>query len=79
MATQAAEVLSAHGLLLEVGVDLVPDAAGGAWVIEVNGRPRGRLAALGEAWKREHEEACVRPLFELSRSSSGPPIRAEAR
>ena len=79
MATQAAEVLSAHGLLLEVGVDLVPDAAGGAWVIEVNGRPRGRLAALGEAWKREHEEACVRPLLELSRSSSGPPIRAEAR
>lgn len=69
MATRAAEALSTHGLLLEVGVDLVPDAAGGAWVIEVNGRPRGRLAALGEAYRQEHEEACVRPLVQLARGA----------
>ena len=56
-------------LLLEVGLDLVIDAAGGAWLIEVNGRPSGRLLAVAAAtpdgWA-QHVAACARPIRALA-------------
>lgn len=57
---------------LEAGVDLVVDADGRAWPIEVNGRPRGRLAVLARRWPErfaaEHLDAVVTPLRTLVRT-----------
>lgn len=50
---------------LEVGVDAVLDPDHVPHLIEVNSRPRGRLAALASldpAFAREHEDACRAPL-----------------
>lgn len=70
-ACAAALFARAGGPALEVGVDLVVDAAGRAWPIEVNGRPRGRLAVLARRWPErfaaEHLEAVVTPLRTLVR------------
>ncbi|MEQ1504663.1 MAG: YheC/YheD family protein, partial [Myxococcota bacterium] len=52
--------------LLEVGVDVVVDDRGAPWVVEVNGRPLGRLEVLAAAapdrWADAHLAACARPL-----------------
>lgn len=51
--------------VIELGVDLVVGEDGRAWVVEVNSRPRGRLAALAATdprWEEAHTEACARPL-----------------
>ncbi len=68
-----AEALADHpdgALLAELGVDLVIDPDGTPWVIEVNGRPRGRLEVLAErdpvAFRVLHLEACLRPLSFLA-------------
>lgn len=65
--------LSAHpagGDLLELGVDLVLDAADQPWLVEVNSRPRGRLEALALAapdrFHAAHVAACARPLRYLA-------------
>jgi glutathione synthase/RimK-type ligase-like ATP-grasp enzyme len=56
-------------LLLEVGLDLVVDAEERPWLVELNGRPAGRLLALCETepdgWER-HVAACARPLRRLA-------------
>lgn len=73
VAIQTAIALDAAtpGLLLEVGVDLVVDPQDQVWVIEVNGRPRGRLLALAEhspSFAEEHLSCCLAPLLELARN-----------
>lgn len=54
---------------VELGVDAVVDRAGNPWLIEVNGRPKGRLEALAHAhperFAQAHLDACVRPLVWL--------------
>jgi hypothetical protein len=56
-------------LLVEVGLDLVIDDAGRPWLIEVNGRPSGRLLAVASAtpdgWD-QHVAACARPIRALA-------------
>lgn len=49
VAGQAAIALGADPRVVELGVDVVWDGAQ-AWVIEVNGRPRGRLRELARRW-----------------------------
>ena len=72
LAIRAAEILAdqADGaLLIEVGVDFAVDATGRPWLLEVNGRPRGRLEALATidpAHARAHDAAVVRPLRVLA-------------
>ncbi len=60
-------------LALELGLDFAIDDDGRPWLIEVNGRPRGRLERLAELWPdrfaEAHHAALVRPLVELSKLS----------
>ncbi|TNE84751.1 MAG: hypothetical protein EP330_28460 [Deltaproteobacteria bacterium] len=66
VAEAVGEVVHRWGAAVEVGVDLVVDPAGSVSVIEVNGRPRGRLAslaALSDAFRDEHVAACAAPLL----------------
>lgn len=55
--------------LAEVGVDIVIDEYDRPFVIEVNGRPRGRLEVLAARdpgrWQALHEETCLRPIHWL--------------
>lgn len=66
----------------ELGVDVVVDPDGGAWVIEVNGKPRGRLEALAALdparFGPEHEAALLRPL-RFAASRVGTPRPATSR
>jgi len=61
-------------LLVEVGLDLCLDPDGAAFVIEVNGKPRGRLLHLAQAtpslWQA-HVEAAARPLRALAARCGG--------
>lgn len=70
LALQAAVALGADACALELGVDIVVDATGEPWVIEVNGVPRGHLSALAKLnpaqWSQAHLEACCRPLRRLA-------------
>ena len=70
LAIQAAEALGDHATALELGVDVVVAEDGTPWVIEVNGVPRGHLAALARVdaarWSAAHLEACTRPLRRLA-------------
>lgn len=54
---------------LELGVDVVVDRDGAPWVVEVNGKPRGRLAALAsddpDRFGPAAREAALRPLRRL--------------
>lgn len=55
--------------LVELGVDVVLARDGGAWVVEANSKPRGRLLSLAETdpgWLDAHVEACCRPLRALA-------------
>ena len=54
---------------LELGLDLGIDQAGQPWLIEVNGRPQGRLEHLARgapALAALHLETCLRPLRTLA-------------
>lgn len=66
----ALQVLAALPEALDVGVDAVVDPDGHPHLIEVNSRPRGRLAALAAAqpsrFTAEHEAAVRLPLVSLS-------------
>ena len=59
----------AVGAALELGVDLVIDRDGQPWVIEVNGRPDGRLTGLARQWPARYgaaaAEAARRPIERL--------------
>jgi glutathione synthase/RimK-type ligase-like ATP-grasp enzyme len=68
-AVQVAEVVATWGTTVEVGVDLVVGPDRRVVVIEVNGRPRGRLAALaeqGETWMAEHVASCAAPMIAVA-------------
>jgi glutathione synthase/RimK-type ligase-like ATP-grasp enzyme len=56
--------------VVELGWDAVIDADGSPWIIEVNGRPRGRVEALAAAWPERfgaaHLAAALRPLRYLA-------------
>jgi len=56
--------------LLETGIDLVIDEDLRPWLIELNARPRGRLAALAALdparFAELHRDACTRPLRVLA-------------
>jgi len=58
------------GLCVELGVDLVLDAECQPSVIEINSRPRGRLAVLAaidaDRFSAAHVQACARPLRALA-------------
>lgn len=62
----ARRVLDALPEAIEIGVDAVVDPAGTPHLIEVNARPRGRLAALAALdptrFQQEHEAAVLAPL-----------------
>ncbi len=61
----AADLDAACGAVVELGVDVVLDEALAPWVVEVNGRPRGRLEAIAQSdpgWMEAHVAACMRPL-----------------
>ncbi len=55
---------------VELGLDFAIDPAGVPWLIEVNGRPRGRLEHLARRWPERfaaaHREALLRPLRTLA-------------
>jgi glutathione synthase/RimK-type ligase-like ATP-grasp enzyme len=69
-ATHALAARPEGHLLIEIGVDIVIDAMGTPWIIEVNSRPRGRLEAVASAdpdgWQHAHVAACARPLRYLA-------------
>ncbi len=52
--------------LVELGLDFVIDHEGGAWLIEMNGKPKGRLEVLAAqqpaVFAAAHTEAVLRPL-----------------
>lgn len=61
----ADDLEAAEGRVVELGVDVVLDAALQPWIVEVNARPRGRLEALARSdpsWAEAHVQACMRPL-----------------
>ena len=71
---------------IELGVDLVVDEDGELHVIEVNGRPRGRLEVLAQQdptrFQGAHAAAIARPLRWLAwrhaglhQPPDGPPLR----
>jgi glutathione synthase/RimK-type ligase-like ATP-grasp enzyme len=61
-------------VVVELGWDAVIDDTGAPWIIEVNGRPLGRvevLAALDPArFGAAHEAALVRPLWALAATNT---------
>jgi glutathione synthase/RimK-type ligase-like ATP-grasp enzyme len=79
--TAAAALARAPGCepAVEVGVDAVLDAGGRLHLIEVNGRPQGRLEVLAaqgrERWGPVHLEACARPIRVLAHLGSGVGVR----
>jgi len=68
------------GEVIEVGMDWVLDADGDPHLIEINGKPGGRLRVLaelpgeeGERWRVRHRQALATPLRTLAyMTSSGP-------
>jgi glutathione synthase/RimK-type ligase-like ATP-grasp enzyme len=76
LAERAARALADRAALaLEFGVDLAVDPDMTPWIVEVNGKPRGRLGVLAARWPERFTEAwnqvLDRPLLTLA-SFSGP-------
>ncbi len=66
------------GQVLEVGLDWVIDAAGDPWLIEINGKPLGKLRELarrvgpdGPFFAELHHEALLRPFRRLRTLATG--------
>lgn len=74
-AAQAVHAAAAAAPVVELGVDLVVDPQGEPWLIEVNGRPGGRLSALQQRdplrWAEAEREAVCAPLRGLARLAAG--------
>jgi len=73
LALRVCDVLAAQPtgeLLLELGIDAMVGAYGLPHLIEVNGRPRGRLEALAaldpSEWEARHVRVCMQPLLYLA-------------
>lgn len=68
--TAAAAELPDGDWLLEIGIDLIIDERGVPWLLELNSRPLGRLAALAASeparFAEAHRQACMRPLRVLA-------------
>jgi len=65
-------------LVLEVGIDWVIDAAGDPWLIEINGKPLGKLRELarrvgpdGPYFAELHRAALARPFLRLAALALG--------
>ncbi len=55
--------------MLELGMDWVLDPGGAPWLIEINGKPGGRLRVLAEGegpWRQRHERALAAPFLRLA-------------
>ena len=55
--------------MLELGMDWVLDAHGDPWLIEINGKPGGRLRVLAAGdgpWRQRHERALAAPFLRLA-------------
>lgn len=69
-AAQRLSALEEGDLLVELGIDVALDADLTPWILEINGRPRGRLGALARLDPAQHAhahaEACARPLNVLA-------------
>jgi len=66
----ALERLPEAEFILEMGVDLVLDKSGSPVLIEINGRPRGRLAVLAatqpKRFAEAHRRAVMRPFQRIT-------------
>jgi hypothetical protein len=59
----------AGAAMLELGMDWVLDPQGAPWLIEINGKPGGRLRVLarrGGEWLTRHEQALAAPFRRLA-------------
>ncbi len=70
VAKQVVASFSSHPHTLEMGLDFVVEDGGRPWLVEVNGRPRGRMEALAgrdrARYAEHHLQACLRPLLRLA-------------
>jgi len=73
LATEALSLQKNGHLNVEFGLDFVIDQNECPWLIEVNSRPRGRLAELAKInpakYKKIHQESCVAPIRFLATGS----------
>jgi len=59
-----------EGPVIELGIDLLFDSQFSPWILEVNSRPSGRLAALcktaPDIYEKEAQKTAIQPLLSLA-------------